>query len=212
VYAVRVWVYLVFGITFGLAAAAMPGPLMTYLVSQTLSAGWRRTMPAAFSPLLTDGPIAVLVLLVLSQVPSWMETALRFAGGLFLLYLAWGALRAWKRFSPQSVEPSAQTGQRTLLKAAGVNFLNPGPYLGWSLVLGPMFLRGWREAPAFGAALLGSFYGTMLACNAGVIFLFAAARNLGPRVNRALLGLSALGLASFGIYQLVLGASALLQL
>jgi threonine/homoserine/homoserine lactone efflux protein len=206
------WVYLAFGATFGLAAAMMPGPLMTFLVSQTLSSGWRRALPAAFSPLLTDGPIAVVMLLLLSQLPSWMETSLRFAGGLFLLYLSWGAVKAWRRFREESLEArAAGRGWSTLLKAAGVNFLNPGPYLGWSLVLGPMFLGGWREAPAFGTAVLVSFYATMLSCNVAIVALFAAARSAGPRVTRALLGLSALGLAGFGVYQLAAGASALGQ-
>lgn len=204
------WVYLAFGATYGLAAAMMPGPLVTYLVSQTLSSGWRRTLPAAFSPLITDGPIAVVMLLLLSQLPAWMETSLRFAGGLFLLYLSWGAVKAWRQFRAESLEAAPPGGGwSTLLKAAGVNFLNPGPYLGWSLVLGPMFLKGWREAPAFGTAVLTGFYATMLSCNVAIILLFATARSAGPRVTRALLGLSALGLAGFGIYQIAAGASAL---
>jgi len=37
---------------------------------------------------------------------------------------------------------------------------------------------------------------------AGTIVLFAAARNLGPRVNRVLIGLSSLALACFGCYLL----------
>lgn len=204
------WVYLAFGATYGLAAAVMPGPLMTYLVSQTLGGGWRRALPGAFAPLLTDGPIAVVMLLLLSQLPAWMETSLRFAGGLFLLWLAWGAVKAWRRFRAESLEGGPPgRGLGTLLKAAGVNFLNPGPYLGWSLVLGPMFLGGWREAPAFGVAVLAGFYAAMLSCNVAVVVLFAAARSAGPRVTRALLGLSALGLAGFGIWQLAAGASAL---
>ena len=39
--------YLILGMTYAFAAAVQPGPLQTYLISQTLSHGWRRTLPAA---------------------------------------------------------------------------------------------------------------------------------------------------------------------
>jgi len=86
-----------------------------------------------------------------------------------------------------------------------VNFLNPGPYLGWSLVLGPALLEGWRKSPAHGVALLAGFYGTILGVNAGIVILSGTARRLGPRAGRALVGLSALALAGFGFYQLWAG-------
>jgi threonine/homoserine/homoserine lactone efflux protein len=53
--------YLILGMAYAFAAAVQPGPLQTYLISQTLSHGWRRTLPAAFSPLIGDGPVIVLV-------------------------------------------------------------------------------------------------------------------------------------------------------
>ena len=88
--------YLLQGIGFGFAAASQPGPFQTYLISQSISRGWRRTLPSALAPLLSDGPIIALCLLVLSQVPVWMEQVLYGVSGVFILYLAWGALRAWR--------------------------------------------------------------------------------------------------------------------
>jgi threonine/homoserine/homoserine lactone efflux protein len=98
----------------------------------------------------------------------------------------------------------------SLLRAALVNVLNPNPYISWSLVLGPLLLKGWREAPSHGVALLAGFYGVMVLSLAGTIALFAAARNLGPRVNRVLIGLSSLALACFGCYLLFGSAGDLL--
>jgi hypothetical protein len=43
----------------------------------------------------------------------------------------------------------------------------------------------------------------------GMIILFGAARTLGPTVRKSLIGLSSIGLACLGIYQLWLGISAL---
>ena len=37
------WLYLLQGIGFGFAAASQPGPFQTYLISQSISQGWRRT-------------------------------------------------------------------------------------------------------------------------------------------------------------------------
>jgi threonine/homoserine/homoserine lactone efflux protein len=184
--------------TYAFAAAVQPGPLQTYLISQSLSHGWRRTLPAAFSPLLSDGPVILLVLLVLSRVPLWMAQALRLAGGVFVLYLAWAALKAWRTYGAQPMAPAPSS----LLRAALVNVLNPNPYISWSLVLGPLLLKAWREAPAHGVALLAGFYGTMVLALAGTIVLFAAARNLGPRVTRVLIALSSVALACFGCYLL----------
>src|SRR5450830_861155 len=88
--------YLILGMTYAFAAAVQPGPFQTYLISQTMANGWRRTAPAAFAPLLSDGPIIALVLLVLSRMPGWLVQALQCAGGIFLLYLALGAFKTWR--------------------------------------------------------------------------------------------------------------------
>jgi threonine/homoserine/homoserine lactone efflux protein len=197
--------YLILGMTYAFAAAVQPGPLQTYLISQTLSHGWRRTLPAALCPLISDGPVILLVLLVLSRVPAWLAQGLRLAGGVFVLYLAWGAVKAWRGYDAADMAPSVPS---SLLRAALVNVLNPNPYISWSLVLGPLLLKGWRETPAHGVALLAGFYGTMVLSLAGTIVLFAAARSLGPRVSRLLIGLASVALGCFGCYLLWSGIAA----
>ena len=199
------WPYLLQGIGFGLAAAAQPGPFQTYLVSQTLLKGWQRTLPAAFAPLISDGPIILLCLFVLSQVPDWMQRILYFAGGLFILYLTFGAYKAWRDFNPSLPAPEAGT-QQSVLKAALMNVLNPNPYIYWTLVTGPILLRGWRETPLHGVGFLAGFYVTIVLSLMGIILVFGTAQRFGPKVNRALLGVSAVALLCFGVYQVWLGA------
>jgi threonine/homoserine/homoserine lactone efflux protein len=194
-------VYLIQGIGYGFAAAVQPGPFQTYIISQTLNSGWRRTLPAALAPLVSDGPIIVLVLLVLSQIPSWVERVLYVAGGLFILILALNAFRGWRDFDLGAGENN-QSGGQSLIKAAMMNVLSPGPYIFWSLVTGPILLAGWREAPANGLGLLAGFYLAMIFSLGGIIAVFATARQLGPKVNRTLLGISAIALVCFGLYQL----------
>ena len=201
------WSYLIFGVTYAFAAAVQPGPFQTYLVTETMSRGWRRTLPAAFAPLLSDAPIAVLALFALSRLPGDMVRFLHFAGAAFLFYLAYGAYRNWRYFDPEE-PPPAQTGQRTLFKAALVNFLNPNPWLGWTLVMGPMFLAGYREDPTHGMALLVGFYGTMIVVLSAIIMLFAFASRLGPRFARITLGVAVIAMAGFGVLQIWLGVRA----
>lgn len=192
--------YFLLGVTFAFAAVAQPGPMQAWLIAQTASHGWRRTLPAAFSPLLSDVPVILLTMLALSRLPAWFTTWLRLAGGAFVLYLAFGAFRTWRRFDPQ--KPPAPQAGGSLMRATLVNLLNPNPWLCWSLVLGPLLLKAWRQAPSHAAALLAGFYGVMVLGLAGNIVLFGQARKLGPSVTRTLIGLSAVALALFGCWLL----------
>jgi threonine/homoserine/homoserine lactone efflux protein len=203
--------YLALGITFAFAAAVQPGPLQTYLISQSLVRGYRHTLPAAFSPLISDGPIIVLVLFLLSNLPRWLVNALQIGGGVFLLYLAINAGKTWLNYDARKAV-EAKPGHQTLLKATLVNLLNPNPYLGWSLVMGPLLLNAWRESPVDGLILLVAFYATLVVSLVGTIILFSTARNLGPRVSRVLIGISAIALACFAFYELWSGLATLWRL
>ncbi|MBN1452030.1 MAG: LysE family transporter [Anaerolineales bacterium] len=193
--------FLLQGLTLGFAAGAQPGPFQTYLISQTLSQGWRRAWIAAFAPLVSDGPIVALVLLVLSQVPDWFQRVLQIAGGLFVLYLAWSAYRAWQAFAPDAETPP-QTGPRSLLRAALMNALSPGPYLFWSLVVGPLIVTAWRADPSNAVSIVLGFYIALVSLNLTVVALFGQASRFGNRARKAMLGFSVLALAGFGLYQL----------
>jgi len=197
------------GIVFGFAAAAQPGPFQAYIVTQTLNHGWRRALPAAFAPLITDGPIIALVFLVLVSIPAWIQQVLYAAGGLFLLYLATNTFREWQRFD-ESAPAAGRSDAQTVIEAALVNVLNPGPYLFWGLVAGPILLAGWRVAPAYGLGFLTFFYVALVASLSTIVLVFGMSRRIGPKVNRAMLGVSAVALAGFGVYQLWLGSAGLL--
>ena len=198
------WLYIVQGVGYGFSAAVVPGPFQTFIISQTLTRGWKRILPAALAPLISDGPIIALCLFVLNQVPIWFQRFLYIAGGLFILYLAFGAYKSWEGFDPNIAHVESGI-QQSLSKAVLMNFLSPGPYIFWSLVTGPILLRGWRETPTYGIGFLAGFYITIISSLTGIILLFGLARELGPKVNRALIGISAIALFLFGLYQLWLG-------
>ena len=197
-----VWLYLLQGIGFGFAAASQPGPFQTYLISQSISHGWRRTLPSALAPLISDGPIIALCLLVLSQVPPWMEQALYGVSGVFIVYLAFGSFRAWRAMDPQAQDQPLAMPKRHIGKAVVMNMLSPGPYIFWTLVTGPVLVAGWRESPAHGLAFLGGFYATIVGGLAAIVLVFGLAARFGADIKRHMLGVSALALLVFGLYQL----------
>lgn len=196
--------YLIIGGGFAFAAAIQPGPLQAFLLSSVAQRGWKRTLPASFAPILSDGPIAILALFVLNRVPVTMSKVLQAAGGVLLLYLAWASYKQWRQQAGgfRSDEGSVPS---TLLQAATVNILNPNPYLGWSLVLGPAVLRAWHESPINAVVLILAFYTTMVSVLAVTIVLLGTTRFLGPAGRRRLILVSAITLAILGIYQLVSG-------
>ncbi|MBN3035551.1 MAG: LysE family transporter [Bacteroidales bacterium] len=200
--------YILIGAGLAFTAAVQPGPLQAYLFSRVTADGWRRTLPAAFSPLLSDGPIALLALLVLGTLAPFWQVALRIAGGILLGVLAWKAFTQWRRVKGSASLPQGRL-PGSLLEAAFVNLLNPNPYLGWALVLGPVTVTAWREAPGSGIALIAAFYITMILTLAALILLFGSARLLHPGVQRRLQLISAVILAGIGVFQLITGTVAL---
>jgi threonine/homoserine/homoserine lactone efflux protein len=194
--------YLISGVTYGFAAAVSPGPLSMYLMSQAVSRGWRKALPVAFSPLITDGPVAVLVLALLSQVPTSLVSYLRVLGGALILYLAYEAWKSWRSFNAED-SVAAATASNSLLKAILINWLNPNLYIGWSVILGPIVLSGWHTAPANGVAVVVGFYATIVVVMTGMVLLFSAAKTLGTQARKNLIGLSSIALAGLGLYQLL---------
>jgi threonine/homoserine/homoserine lactone efflux protein len=199
--------YILQGVTYGFAAAVQPGPMQAYIILQALRNGWRRSMVYALVPLLSDLPIIALVVTVLALLPAGWVIVLRLAGGAFLIYLAWNALRAALKYSEEETGPETSPS-KGLLQAVMINLLNPNPYLFWSLVTGPILLTGWKESPVNGIGLLAAFYLVMILINAVIILVVSIAHRFNPRLRQWLMIASAAGLGIFGIYQLWMGIAA----
>lgn len=201
-------VFLSQGLILGGTAAAQPGPLQAYLLSQTLKNGWRRTLPAAFAPLISDIPIVLLIIFVLTRAPSWSLTFLQIIGGFFLIYLAFSSFRNLKS-SETLQSTSVESSKQSILKASLMNFFSPNPYIFWATIAGPIFIEGWRQAPQNGISFVLGFYIMLIGGFAAFVALFALTKHLDSRVNRILGRLSAAALLIFGLYQLWQGFSAL---
>ncbi len=188
----------------GFSAGVTPGPLQAIFLSYAVKGGWKKALPAAFAPLVSDAPVITLVLLLLSSLPNAFLRALQLGGALFLVYLAWDSFKAFRHYQEVAEIPQGNSLQ-TLLKATLVNLLAPGPWLFWSLINGPNFLQTWAVSPWWGAGYLVSFYGTFILTNIALIGLFSGVRRMGEKVRRGMLLGSAIALAGYAVYQFLGG-------
>ena len=191
--------YVLIGAGLAFAAVVQPGPLQAFLLARVASAGWKRTLPACFAPLISDGPIALVSVLVLGHLSGVFQQVLRGAGGFYLLYLAWLTFLDLRKPPGTVASPSAP---RTFVDAVVVNLLNPNPYLGWMLVLGPSVIAAWDQSPSSAVVLLAAFYGTMVVGLAAFILAVGTSRFLGAQGRRVLVAVSATILAGLGLFLL----------
>jgi threonine/homoserine/homoserine lactone efflux protein len=199
------------GLGLGFSASATPGPFQAYLLAQAGRRSLWRSLPLALVPLCADGPIIILVLLVLTRTPDWFIIGLRLVGGFYLLFMAWGVVQLLRR-NPQGGVTAAQTGSSGFLKGLMMNFLSPGPYLFWSMVGGPILMEGWAQSPLLAASFASAFYLTLIGGNAALITLFAFMHRLDRRMMLGLNSISALALLAIGLMQIWQGASGVLGL
>lgn len=200
--------YLLQGLTLGFTASVSPGPFLAFMLSETLANGWRRSLWLALAPFITDGPIIILALLVLTQTPLWFVRILEVAGGLLLLYLAKGAWDVYRK----SLQPKLEVDPKNLpasragfAKAIAMNAVSPGPYLFWGTVGGPLLIESWQKSAGHAGAFVFGFYLTLIGGIMGYVLLFAAASRIDPRITRALNLVSALALFLFGLYRIYQG-------
>lgn len=201
--------YLLIGMGYALSAGLQPGPLQAFFLTKVSEQGWRRTLPAAFAPLVSDGPIALVAITLLQALPDSFRNWLQLAGAVLLLYFAWAAFKNWRRdLPPAAIDPGSTP--KTVGQAALINLFNPNPYLGWSLVMGPAVVSAWEQRPGLAIALLLAFYVTMISTSLAVIYLMGRAVLVGPSARKTLSLISALLLVGLGLYFLVQAGGGLL--
>ncbi len=89
--------YFIRGFLLGFPNAAVPGPFQAYLLVQTMKNGIRPTLLVALAPLISDGPIILLVLIILSQLSDSALGLIQLAGAVFILHLSYGAYQTMQK-------------------------------------------------------------------------------------------------------------------
>jgi len=128
---------LLFGMVFGLAAGLSPGPLITLVVSETLKNGKKEGIEVAISPLISEPPIILFVLVILSSVAGnrVLMGMISLLGACFLTYLGLSNLRANVKESQEHPKKGS-----SLLRGITTNLLNPNTYMFWLTIGGPRIL------------------------------------------------------------------------
>lgn len=130
--------FLALGAFLGLAAGMSPGPLLAVTISETLQHGKWEGIKVAVSPLITDLPIILAVLYVLSHLTNsdFFIGVIAFFGASYLIYSGIESLKIKK----DSVELNVEK-KDALKKGVIVNFGNPHPYVFWLSIGGPIILK-----------------------------------------------------------------------
>lgn len=197
------------GFLLGGSISALPGPFQIYVLSHTLNYGVQRTLPAIFVPLVSDGPIIVLVLVVLINMPTWLLSLLSLVGGVVVLILAHSAYRAFRTAEDAPSDPIEPASHNVFSVALLINLLNPNPYIFWGTVGGTLILNQWQQSGGMAAGFLIGFYSGFVLLLFGLMIMVTTARHAIPSVSRVLRGGAALALLGFGLYQLWVGIQGL---
>lgn len=183
--------FLLAATVFGLSGGLSPGPLLALVVAETLARGRGAGLAVAAAPLITDGPIIALAILLLGRIGG-SEPALgivSISGGLVLIFFAVAGLRG-----PGEGIDEVESQRRvwaSLGKGVVVNLLNPSPYLFWLTIGAPMLLRAHRASWSGSVAFLLVFYLGLVGSKSVLAVLVARSREIlrgraYVAVNRAL--------------------------
>jgi len=111
------------GAVLGLTAGISPGPLLTMVISETLRHNKREGLKIAIAPLITDIPIVLVTLFILSKMASFdiVLGIISILGGIFIAYLGYDSIRsrgvnvASGRFAAHMMVESVNDGPVTTL-------------------------------------------------------------------------------------------------
>lgn len=192
------------GLGFGFSAGAIPGPFQTFLFLYTLRFNAARAMPLASAPLLSDGPIIVLLVLILGQVSDSFVSLISLLGAFFVFYIARGVYLQIKAGgfvlnaadAPQAGNDSFWAALR---EVSLINALSPGPWIFWGTVTGPLLVEFWDKSPFHALAFLCAFYVSFIGLVLVLIIVFQQTRLMGEKVVNALLRVGVLVLVIFGL-------------
>lgn len=130
--------FLALGAFLGLTAGISPGPLLAITISESLQHGQWEGIKVAVSPLITDLPIVLTVLFILSHLTSSNSIIglIAFFGASYLIYSGTESLKV----KPDSFEFNLEK-KDALKRGVIVNFGNPHPYIFWLSIGGPLIFR-----------------------------------------------------------------------
>ena len=198
--------YLIQGFGWGVYAGVIPGPTQAFILSKTVKNGWRKTLPLAFVPLVSDLPIALLFCLLISSAPDNLLSAIQVLGGVYLLHLG---IQTWKAAEHSEQIDSVQVQPSGFWQTVGINFTNPNVYIYWATIGAPIVLTGWEISPITGMSFIFGMYTLLIMTVGATIMLFGLTGKLPGKARFWIMRILALIVFSFGAYQILTGVQSL---
>jgi threonine/homoserine/homoserine lactone efflux protein len=171
--------------------------VLTLVLTETLRGGWPRGAAVAAGPLLADGPIVLLAVLVVAQLPAEAVRGLSLVGGAYLLLLAARVYRSSRQAKLGGGERLSPRGG--LLRGLLARALTPHAYLFWFLVGAPLLVQASEQHWLAALLFLAGYYSTIVGSNVVIaLALQRWASRFSGRVYRGLLTIGSLVLAAYG--------------
>ena len=201
------------GVLFGLALAAPPGPMNAIIAEESVLRGWASGFRAGLGAMTADLVFLGLALLgavaVLERAPA-VRNAMVAAGGVLMLYFAYGAARG----ATESFRADGTPRGRGFTKAFVLALTNPYQVLFWLTVGVGLLAPGRVDVLSYASdalaglvvvetghpALLVGLFGGVLAWIVGFPAALTAAERRTERLAPAVALASAALLALFGVY------------
>lgn len=152
----------------------IPGPLLTLVISETLKHGTKEGIKVAVSPLITDLPIIIVTILVMSRIANidYLLGMIAFGGSIFLIYLAFESI--FFKGIKHDVE-----GQASVIKKGVIaNLLNPSPYVFWFTIGAPTILKAYHEGFIYAGLFLIIFYSVLIGSKVVIAAITGKSRHI----------------------------------
>jgi threonine/homoserine/homoserine lactone efflux protein len=165
--------FLMSGVVFGLSSGLIPGPLLTLVITETLKHGIREGIKISIVPLLSDLPIVLVTILILTRL-SDIRPALgiiSILGTIFLFYLAIESL------SFRGSEIDAEAKPQSVKKGVITNLLNPNPYIFWLSIGAPTVVKAMDIGLLSASLFIFFFYFSLVGSKIIVAFVTGRSRH-----------------------------------
>ncbi len=185
------------GVLLGLSSGLSPGPLLTLVLTQTIKHNRAEGIKVALSPLITDLPIILVTVLILSKFAQFdiFLAIISFIGAIFLAYLGVESLRTRE----MSIDlQDSKSG--SLRKGIIANFLNPSPYLFWATVGTPLMFKAYKTDLLTSMLFMVSFYVFLIGSKIVVAILVDRTKQfINQRIYLVIVRILGIGLLIFSL-------------
>lgn len=166
--------FIISGIVLGLTAGISPGPLLALVFSETIRHGKKEGIKVALAPLITDLPIILFALFLLSHLAEYdlVIGVISLTGGIYLVYLGVENLRTRIAISEDRLQK-----KNALKRGVVANLLNPHPYIFWFTIGGTIIHTTWDIHFSVTLLFILFFYSLLICSKIAIVLVLARSRS-----------------------------------